>query len=198
VVLGHTHTAVGGLTVSPVNYLNSGFECPSKPDLPSKPFSFAYVHLESGSGDLRNIVETDGRLTVKQYSPSRIPVVPGMGKDYSCYVTIQNDSRHTLDVLDTPAPSSGYWVVPPKQIPAGGRGMMWLQDRAGGAGSAASMIYGYEGLPYKFSFSCPLMRNNTVTTNAGLKFEARTGTDEWQTNLVPKRHHPLQVRFTVT
>lgn len=202
VVLGHTHTAVGGLIVSPVNYLNSGFECPSKPDLLKKPFSFAYVDLESASGDLRQVVNTNGRFTIEAFPCSRIPVVPGMGMDYSCYVSIENHSSNSLDLWEQdrlPSPT-GYWVVPPpKQIPAGGRAMMWLQDRPGATGSAAQIGYSSDGMPYKFGFSCPFFRDNTVTTNQTLKFRARSGPNDWgETNVVPGRDHPLQVQFMVT
>ena len=33
VVFGHTHTPIGGLTISPINYYNSGFECASSPTI---------------------------------------------------------------------------------------------------------------------------------------------------------------------
>src|SRR5437764_9973644 len=42
-VMGHTHKPVGGLTVSPVNYVNSGYECVAKPDVPSSRFTMTAV-----------------------------------------------------------------------------------------------------------------------------------------------------------
>ncbi len=49
VVMGHTHTPVGGLAISPINYHNSGFECASQPDNPPKEFTFTVIDLESAT-----------------------------------------------------------------------------------------------------------------------------------------------------
>ncbi len=42
-VMGHTHVPVGGLTVSPANYVNSGYECVARPDAPAQA-----VHVHAG------------------------------------------------------------------------------------------------------------------------------------------------------
>ncbi len=52
VVMGHTHTPVGGLAISPINYHNSGFECASQPDNPPKEFTFTVIDLESATAQI--------------------------------------------------------------------------------------------------------------------------------------------------
>jgi hypothetical protein len=187
-----------------VNYLNSGFECALKSDLLKKPFSFRVCRLESASGDLRQVVNTDGRLTIEAFWCRRIPVVPGMGIDYSCYVSIENhsSSSNLLDLWEQdwlPSPT-GDWVVPPsKQIPVGGRAMMWLQDRPGLTGSAGQIGYSSDGMPYKFGVSRPFFGNNTVTTNQTPEVQRPERTQRLgETNLVPGRDHRSQVQLMVT
>ena len=35
-VMGHTHGAISGLGISPVNYVNNGYECVARPDAPDR------------------------------------------------------------------------------------------------------------------------------------------------------------------
>jgi len=41
--MGHTHTPISDLSGSMVHYVNSGFECPATPDMPSQSVSFTII-----------------------------------------------------------------------------------------------------------------------------------------------------------
>jgi hypothetical protein len=197
VVMGHTHGPVGGMTVAPANYINTGFECPSAPDMPPKAFTFASVDLEHAAAHLLQVAKTNGGYQVVPASAPTVPVAEPPAVDMSCYVRVENMTSKPLMRAVVPAPDAGYWVVePPRTIPAGGRGDMWLQDRAGTEGSEGGVTYTSGGNSLEFTFACPTTSFNAAS-GAGDDFVAKTGSGDWQQGSVPWTGRPLQVRFSV-
>lgn len=198
VVMGHTHTPISGLTVSPVNYVNSGFECASAPDMPPQEFNFTVVDLDSATAQIMQIAK--GSLAVAPAPIAPLPsVVISPGIDFSCYVRILNQGSEPLTLSGTPAAAEGVWVVPPPQtIPPGGRGDAWLQDYTGAHGSEGSFTYTAGGKSLPFSVSCPTGVFSNSVSGAGGNFVARSGSGDWGARgSVPWWGHPLQVIFTV-
>lgn len=193
VVMGHTHTAIGGLSISPVNYYNSGFECASVPDNPPKSFTFTIVDVEAAAAEIMMVSPGSNAISVAPVAALPSVVLPP-SMDFSCYVRILNKGSAPL-TLSQQSASDGYWVVPPPQtIPPGGRGDGWLQDYSGPAGSDGKFTYGGAGA---FSVSCPTGWWNTAS-GAGGNFVARSGSGDWgPRGRVPGSGHPLQVVFTV-
>ena len=201
VVMGHTHTPIGGLNVSPVNYINSGFECPSKPDVPPKEFTFTAVDLEHASAEVFQVTKTGNGYGVSVFPAPRIDPIQPIGSwatvmDFSTYVRIQNRSGQPLSRSALPAPAHGYWVVePPQTIPPGGHGDMWLQDFTGASGSEGGVTYNGN---LQFRFGCPTGFSSNSASGPGNNFIAKSGADDWRSRGdVPWWGHPLQVRFTV-
>jgi UDP-2,3-diacylglucosamine pyrophosphatase LpxH len=200
VVLGHTHEPVGGLTVSPVDYVNSGFQCPSTPDVPPKAFTFTVVDLEQPSGSIYQVRKTGvaNKLEVAQFTAPRIPVIVSPGQDYSCYVRIENQSRQPLQRTDLPGPAHGYWVVePPQTIGPGGRANMWIQDYPGAQGTDGAVTYDRAGSPLTFKFGCPSIGRNFVS-GPDNNFIGKGGTNDWTRRGDVPWGLPVQVRYTVT
>ena len=196
VVLGHTHTPIGGLTISPINYYNSGFECASVPDNPPKIFTFTVVDLETAAAEIMMVNHGDYAISVAPV-PALPSVVLPPAMDFSCYVRIVNESSEPLTLTQTSA-SEGYWVVPPQTIPGGGRGDAWLQDYAGPHGSEGAFTYNQGGTMLPFNVSCPTGWYSNTAAGAGGSFVARSGSGDWgPRGSAPKTGHPLQVIFTV-
>lgn len=193
VVLGHTHTAIGGLTISPINYCNSGFECSSIPDNPPKLFTFTIVDLETAAAEIMMVNHGDYAISVAPVAALPSVVLPPT-IDFSCYVRIISTGSRPLTLTQKSA-NQGSWVVPPPQtIPGGGRGDAWLQDYSGPYGSEGGFTYSEAGA---FSVSCPTGWYNTAS-GAGGNFIARSGSGDWgPRGRVPWTGHPLQVIFTV-
>lgn len=197
VVFGHTHTPVAGLTISPVNYFNSGFECASAPDNPPKEFNFTIVDLESAAAEIMMV--NTGTYTISIAPVQAMPsVVLPPALDFSCYVRILNESSVPLTLTGTKA-EEGYWVAPPPEtIPAGGRGDGWLQDYTGPHGSEGSFTYSQGGNALKFSVSCPTGWYSNTASGPGENFIARSGSGPWAPRgKVPSAGHPLEVIFTL-
>jgi UDP-2,3-diacylglucosamine pyrophosphatase LpxH len=203
VVLGHTHTTVGGLTISPISYYNSGFECASAPDArgkppkPPKPFTFTVVDVETAAAEIMMV--TPGSYEI---SPAPVPAMPSAiqspAMDFSCYVRIVNEGPEPLTLTNKSA-IDGYWAVPPPpKIPAGGRGDAWLQDNPGAAGSDGTFTYTRGATTLPFRVSCPTGLYSNTASGAGDNFLARSGSGDWGgRGRVPAGDRPLQVIFTI-
>ena len=194
VVMGHTHTPVGGLTIAPINYYNNGFECASIPDNPPKMFNFTVVDLDSASAEIFVVEHGSYAISVAPVAAMPSVVLPP-AMDFSCYVRILNTGQQTLQLTGTSA-AQGYWVVPPPQtIPPGGRGDGWLQDYTGAHGSEGG--FGYSGAG-DFGVECPTGIWPNSVSGAGGNFVARSGSGSWGSRgSVPSWGHPLQVIYTV-
>ncbi len=199
VVFGHTHTPIGGIAPSPVNYVNSGFECPSLPDMPPKEPTFTVVDLNTVSAQIFQVRKQQEQYVIENCpAPIITPIVkPGM--DYSCYCTIENQSSDDLTLIKpVPEPTRGWWAVPPiDDVPAGSRRRFWLQDNPGPYGSEGKFSYNQGGKRLDFALNCPTGPHcNTVSSPVG-DFCAKSGSGGWQYRSVPCWHHPLQVWFQV-
>ena len=205
VVMGHTHQPVGGLTASPVTYINNGYECAAIPDLAdgTAAFTFTVVDLEQAKATIHQVKpgQPGGTYAVGDFSAPLFPVVVSPLEDFSCYVRIKNQTGRPLTLGRLADPAHGRWVLPPPPtIPAGGRGDLWLQDFPGAAGTAGAATYN-DAL--HFAFTCPtgppeLGFKNTAV-GPGSDFVARSAAGPWQSKgAVPAAGHPLQVDFTVT
>ncbi len=194
VVMGHTHTPVGGLTISPTNYINNGFECASIPDTPPKEFTFTVVDLDAATAEIFQVAKGTSGIEISEFpAPALNTVVIPPAMDFSSYVRITNTTSQTL-TRTALSSQEGTWVVPPPAMIAPGERIdAWLQDDVGTSGSEGSVSYSGT----TFSFSCPTgIFPNTVS---GPSFIARTGASGWQSpGQVPRWGHPLQVRYTVS
>lgn len=215
VVMGHTHEPISGSIGAPtVQYVNSGYECAAKPDVAAgtAAFTFTVIDLEQPAfkfpafpqlgpvmrAQLKRVAEptlVPGQpLAITDFSAKFTPVVEG--RDFSCYISITNNTGKPLTRGPLATPKEGRWVVPPPTtIADGDTAQMWLQDPPDPTvGSAALVTYG--NMP--FGFGCPAVADN-FAASPGLDFVARSGTAGWQAKgVVPPRDHPLAVRFTVT
>ena len=198
-VMGHTHAAVGGLTVSPANYVNSGYECVSRPDAPPKEFTFTQVDLERASAQVLAVTRTGGRYTV---APARAPAMPSVVRrpwlDYSCYARIENRSAVPLRRVRASKDADSYWVVPPPaQIQPHARADIWLQDSIGRRGSAGRFTYTDGTRTLEFVVACPTGVSRNVVRSPVASYRTRTGSSAWHTGGVDRFGHPVQVRFFV-
>jgi UDP-2,3-diacylglucosamine pyrophosphatase LpxH len=225
VVMGHTHAPVKGLTLAPlgVDYVNSGFECVSLPDAAKGvEFTFALVDLEAPSARLFAVKRTGSGIQIAASRAGKAPVVVPRRKqlpwpfnkvrfsDFSCYVRIENRSRTTLSLVPNSVwDDDSIWVVGPKDIPAGARADIWLQDKLGAKGSDGRFTYTDGTNNLNFAFRCGTVVSNRV--NAGvtprvrgappsglvINYEARAGNDPWRQRAIATGGHPVQMRCVV-
>ncbi|EFC80448.1 metallophosphoesterase [Parafrankia sp. EUN1f] len=205
VVFGHTHRPMGGLTVSPVNYVNSGFECAAVPDHPHRFFTFTVVDLDAPSADIRMVEPAprgdqgaSGHRVVAAPVEARHSAIVPPALDFSCYVRIHNEGSVPLRLAGSRV-AHGHWIVPPpREIAAGGRADAWLQHEPGLEGSGVEFIYTRDGKTLPFEVSCPTGPRRNTAAGADGNFVARSGAGDWaRRGHVPTAGHPLQVVFTV-
>jgi hypothetical protein len=216
VVMGHTHVPVGGLDEALVDYVNSGFDCPSAPDqareVAPQQVTFAVVDLDPDDGDGPEAAVWAVGDHVHRIDAPATRVVGSRGHDYSCYVVIDNTQGTTdLELVDHGA-SNGAWIVPPPaRIAAGTEGRCWLQDLLGAAGSDGWTTYrrilsaggderdvaseGRSADPIELRFACPTMGTNACS--GWSTFATRTGNDEWRDQRVAAWGHPFSVAFEI-
>ncbi|MCB1038144.1 MAG: hypothetical protein KDA94_01225, partial [Acidimicrobiales bacterium] len=91
VVMGHTHAPIGGLEDSLVEYVNSGFDCPSLPDqqrdVDPQHVTFVVVDTEPEGADAAVWAVGDA---IEPMDAPKTRVVGSRGHDYSCYVVLDN------------------------------------------------------------------------------------------------------------
>jgi len=204
VVLGHTHFSISKLRTSMVNYVNSGFMCPSKADMPGRFVSYAVVNRESPLVTKNmQAIKHEGGIAVNSFDAPAASIVVEPFMDFSCYVQIDN-SRNTRDLLLVPDASvgNGHFVTLPESIRAGSFSTLWLQDYPNLVpphGSDATVTYRDDGgTEAVFNFDCPTgVYSNSCS--GGSSFQAKSGDGPWETpGKVPTKGHPLFVRFSVT
>ena len=198
-VMGHTHSAVTGLSVSPVDYVNNGYMCVSRPDLASgTQITFTQVDLERASAQMLAVVPAGGgRFSVVPARARRLPSAIVHGRDYSCYARIENRTSRPLRLVRSAADFDSYWVVrPPALIPAHGRLDMWVQDSAvSPRGSNGSFSYSDGTRTYDFSMTCPTVLHNEVRSS--VPYQTKVGSGPWRTGTVESSGYPVQARFFV-
>jgi hypothetical protein len=201
-VMGHTHIPKVGIVQSWCQYVNSGFECPSIPDIQAGRTHWNFTMIaQDGAMQLMQVVYTGGSYQIQPASAPRDQVVYSPSLDYSCYVKINNSSTDL--VLQTAGASSGYYATkPPARIPANQTGEFWIQDLPGAAGSQGTATYISGGKPFAFSFSCPtglpIVSPNTASGGTELLASSEDPpSPNGPYNQVPSGGHPLFVEFFV-
>jgi UDP-2,3-diacylglucosamine pyrophosphatase LpxH len=198
VVMGHTHEPLAGLRVSPVSYVNSGYECVSKPDLRTNNFTFTLIDLVQATAKVYKVVKRGTGFTI---APANVPwmdsAIQAPAIDYSCYVRITNRTGKPLKLAGTPDGGSAFWAVPPPDtIPVQGRADIWLQDEWMKAGADGDVTYtddvSAHGLT--FEFACPVTTWNRVRSPVH-NYETKSGSAPWRAGKTDRMGHPLQVRF---
>jgi UDP-2,3-diacylglucosamine pyrophosphatase LpxH len=199
-ILGHTHRHRLGLKEAMINYINSGFMCPPIIDgQPQYPITFAEADLRGCNISLKSVVKQSDAyqvVDISGQSPSD-SVVYSPAQDYSCYVSILNNSSSTLSKTGGETEVHGYYVVPPPQtISPGNRAQFWIHDFPGveGAGGNVSYTDQANGKTTTFKYACPLIMNN----NCGPKpFQNKSGSGDWSADQVVGRGHPYFVNFFI-
>ncbi len=203
VVLGHTHASVSKLRTSMVNYVNTGFMCPSSADMPGRFVSYAVVSLDSPPA-VKNMqaVRRGGGIAVNPFEAPSTSIVVEPCMDFSCYVRIDN-THNTKDLMFVETRvGNGHFVVLPGSIKAGSFSGIWLQDYPNilpPHGSDATLTCRDDGgTAAVFSFDCPTgIYPNSCSGGSG--FQAKAGDGPWlPPGQVPSTGHPLFVRFSVT
>ena len=198
-VMGHTHKPVGGLKVSPVDYVNSGYQCVAKPDMPAKRFTMTVVDLDHAKAELFTVLGPAAGYRVVPTSASPMDsVILSPFKDFSCYIGIGNRGRRPLRLAKAAKDVDSYWVVPPPDvIPPKTRVGIWLQDTLGTKGSSGSFTYTDGSRRLDFAVACPTLSPNAVSSPVP-NYSTKTGdTRGWRTGGVDRLGHPLQARFPV-
>jgi UDP-2,3-diacylglucosamine pyrophosphatase LpxH len=201
VAMGHTHAPIGGLDEALVDYVNSGFDCPSRPDQERaerpQQITFAVIDLEP-EGGAGSVWAVDDHVHPIEAPHTRI--VGTRGHDYSCYLVVDNTAGADDLVLVDHGARHGAWVVPPpERIAAGTEGRAWLQDLLGPAGSDGWATYRRVGdpdsEPIELRFACPTVGTNTC--RGWSTFATRSGSEPWRDQRVASWGHPFSVAFEV-
>ena len=202
VVMGHTHVPVGGLEAGLVDYVNTGFDCPSGPDMArpgdAQQVTFAVVDGAEAEAQLWAVSADDGDLRCHPIEAPTQPVTLRPGTDYSCYVVVEHHAGEADLVLVSAEATDGTFVVdPPARIAAGSEGRFWLQDLVGVAGSAGTATYrvGDDGPEVVLAFACPTVGTNRCSGTEA--FATASGSDPWRDHRVAHWGHPFFVHFEV-
>jgi len=199
VVMGHTHTVVGGMSVSPVSYVNSGYLCVAKPDTPRTQMTFTQVDLERATAQVMAVVGAAGGLRVVPATALVMPsAVISPARDYSCYARIRNRSDRPLRLVRARKDAASFWPVrPPDRIPPHARVDIWLSDTVGPRGSAGGFTYSDDTQSLDFALACPTGIASNVVRSPVADYETRTGDRPWRRGGVDRSDHPVQARFYI-
>jgi UDP-2,3-diacylglucosamine pyrophosphatase LpxH len=202
VVMGHTHAPISRLTGSLVNYINSGFVCPSTADMPGQAISFAVVNKDLSAPQIQQVIrQTNGSFEIKPCPAPTTSIVISPFMDFSCYVVIDNSENAQSLTLVSSQIGNGHFNNLPQHVAAKSQATLWLQDYPNIVpphGSDAFIAYKAEdGTKYIFNFDCPTgLYPNSCSGGSG--FKAKSGDGAWlPPGQVPKGGHPLFVNFRV-
>lgn len=219
IVMGHTHLPISGLDGSMVDYVNSGFDCPSGPDLDRadepQHVTFAVIDTSPDLEARTSVRPHDdrpfegriwavGEVDCAPVEAPRTSVVHGASVDYSCYVVVDNEEGAAdLELVSCEAVVGSWVVPPPPKIPAGTEGRFWLQDLLGPSGSAGTATYrrvgsaAHEGEELlELAFACPVVVGTNAASGTST-LRTRTGDGPWRDDRVALWGHPFSVAFTV-
>ncbi len=211
VVAGHTHQPIGGLTASPVSYVNNGYECPAIPDLNSgaAAFTFTVVDLETATAAMYKVApDGHGGYAVSDFHAPLSGVVESHFYDLSCYTRLTNQIGEQITRDPVPPPAHGRWVIdPPATMENGQTAWIWLQDNPGTFGSQGSFSFNkrpaFTDRNFSYDIACPTGSGDNIAGGPGADFVARAGDSgrswhPWQAKgKVPLKGYPLQVDFTL-
>lgn len=127
--------------------------------------------------------------------------------DFSCYITIRNDSAHALAVA-TPPPADGSWEGAPTTIAPRGSASFRLRDPSGPTGSEGGFVVSVIGSGalllanfqdgYVQSNYCNISSQGLFRTMSWT-FEGASGEpDNFVPGNVPGSGHPVYLNFTFT
>ena len=204
VVMGHTHTPISGLEKALIQYVNSGFECPSKPDIGKQYPTFTEIDIERCQASVFKVIHNNGSYQIKACDAEQASVIiPGLSQDYSCYLIVDNTNGSSELKRVNYSATQGYYVVaPPERILPGERGRFWIQDYPAGInpgnllkGSEGQVTYSGGGRQITLTYACPV---GFWTSNqcSGTNFYTSTDGQNWgNMNQIQKLGHPFFVRF---
>jgi ribose transport system substrate-binding protein len=214
VIMGHTHTAISGLNNAMIDYANTGYMCPSIPDLPTTPITYGEYSLSTRKVMIKK-VECESPCLLKTYSGPVINISSYASNNYSCYVLIGNNSSVPLRLSALPKAHNGkYVILPPDIINPGQASRFWIQDIesiTGASGSVSYVLPRYTQIFHNpgnnvpiftknenlmFSFSCFKNQTNAVSPTP---FYATLIRDSKSSppNTIPKSGNPLFVFYPV-
>jgi len=212
VVMGHTHIPKQGLYGDIADYINTGFECVSTPDMNVDKMTFGVVSVENGAVVSSEVVAVtkDGNGTFQNSNdhPPKAMVQGGDGSDFGCYITVENKSGedYKLDpksIKDT----HGYYVVyPPAKIPNNSTVKFWISDVPNTpVGSQGSVTYvgADSGQKVPLTFRCttievPGTHVNPNQCNGTNEFYTKSGSvkNDWSAkNHIQRDGHPFFAKF---
>ncbi len=224
VVMGHTHTPVSGISNSLIQYVNTGFNCPSYVntgfncpsviDLRQKELAkyptFIEINLDSLEVKIKKVVE---ELEGEDKLTRTYPIV-GCTKeeaktdqvatnDFSCYIIIDNSQGNfELTRTEFTCEHGHYIVNPPTTVQPKEQFKFWLQDFPGAAGAEGSVQYKYTDKSgklqeVKLTYACPVTSSNVCSKPEGLNFYTKSANDpDWgKQNEVKALGHPFFVKF---
>jgi predicted phosphodiesterase len=197
VVMGHTHSPKSGLHEALVLYVNSGFGCPSKPDVGKKPPTFVTIDVDDCHAEVLQVVFSKGSYEIEPCDAPHTWVVAPWSFDYSCYIIVDNtNSDQTLARTGYTAEQGYYTVAPPEQIEPGEQGRFWIQDSPGIHGSRGGVQYSFSGRTGQINlkYECPTFP--FVNSCSGLSFFTKSDGKPWGAlNHIEKWNHPFFVKF---
>jgi UDP-2,3-diacylglucosamine pyrophosphatase LpxH len=206
VVMGHTHTPISGLEKALIQYVNSGFECPSKPDIGKQYPTFTEIDTEQCQASVFKVVNNNGSYQIKAYEAEQASVIiPGLSEDYSCYLIVDNTNGSSELQLVNYSATQGYYVVaPPERILPGERGRFWIQDYPAGInprnlvkGSEGKVTYSGGGRQITLTYACPVGFWNSNKCSGSNFYTSTDGRNWGNLNQIPDFGfgHPFFVRF---
>ncbi|QSJ16295.1 hypothetical protein JYQ62_31885 [Nostoc sp. UHCC 0702] len=201
VVMGHTHTAISGLKNALIQYVNSGFECPSKPDISTHHSTFIEIDTVNCKAKVLEVINQNGNYKIQPNQASQDSVVGLQSEDFSCYVIVDNTSGTTELTRSNFSAKHGYYVVePPTSIPPGKKGRFWIQDYPGTVGTEGEVTYTTPtGSKFNLTYACPTLSSNKC---AGTDFYTSNDGVNWgKLNQIVDsgigRNHPFFVKFSL-
>lgn len=128
--------------------------------------------------------------------------------DFSCYITIINNTAETL-TTNGYGNSWGYWKsTPPSSIaPLTSTAQFQLSDSSGPSGStgwvnvaaAPGVLFSMNfNDPWSGSNSCGISMSGPAQSLFSVSYAAKTGSGSWQQNSCPSGGHPLYVNFSIS
>lgn len=203
VIMGHTHKPISGLEDSLIKYFNTGFNCPSKPDISKKHPTFLIIDTDDCHAEILQVDNNKGAYAIHQPTKTEKAKVTELS-DYSCYLIIDNSKGNSdLDLLDFEPTHGHYIVAPPRKISRGEQRRFWLQDYLGPKGTEGWARYSGQGREIKLMYKCPTVSNWVSLSSidndcSGTNFYTKSGGDNWgDLNQVKKLGHPFFVKFVL-